>query len=34
MSKLPDRGKGWLVLNERRFEEKWGWTPPPTDPEA
>jgi hypothetical protein len=32
MSKLPDRGKGWLAANERRFEEKWGWVPPPTDP--
>jgi glycosyltransferase involved in cell wall biosynthesis len=33
MSKLPDRGKGWLASNERRFEEKWGWVPPPTDPD-
>ena len=32
MSKLPDRGKGWLEANERRFEEKWGWAPPPTEP--
>jgi hypothetical protein len=32
MSKLPDRGQGWLTTNKRRFEEKWGWTPPPTDP--
>jgi glycosyltransferase involved in cell wall biosynthesis len=32
MSKLPDKGKGWLAMNERRFEEKWGWVPPPTDP--
>jgi hypothetical protein len=32
MSKLPDRGKGWLKANERRFEEKWGWAPPPTEP--
>jgi glycosyltransferase involved in cell wall biosynthesis len=32
MSKLPDKGKGWLAMNERRFEEKWGWAPPPTDP--
>jgi hypothetical protein len=31
MSKLPDHGKGWLEANERRFTEKWGWTPPPTD---
>jgi hypothetical protein len=34
MSKLPDRGKGWLEANERRFEEKWGWAPPPTDPDS
>ena len=26
MSKLPDKGKQWLATNERRFEEKWGWT--------
>lgn len=32
MSKLPDRGKEWLARNERRFEEKWGWAPPPVDP--
>jgi len=32
MSKLPDKGKRWLVTNERRFEEKWGWIPPATDP--
>ena len=32
MSKLPDRGQGWLAANERRFEEKWGWVPPTTDP--
>jgi glycosyltransferase involved in cell wall biosynthesis len=32
MSRLPDRGKGWFATNERRFEEKWGWVPPPTDP--
>jgi hypothetical protein len=32
MSKLPDKGKGWLATNERRFEEKWGWVPKPTDP--
>jgi hypothetical protein len=32
MSKLPDKGKRWLATNERRFEEKWGWTPAPTDP--
>lgn len=34
MSKLPDKGQGWLARNERRFEEKWGWVPPPTDPGA
>jgi len=22
----------WYAANERRFTEKWGWTPPPTDP--
>jgi hypothetical protein len=32
MSKLPDKGQGWLKANERRFEEKWGWVPAPTDP--
>jgi GT2 family glycosyltransferase len=32
MSKLSDRGKGWLAENERRFGKKWGWIPPPTDP--
>jgi hypothetical protein len=34
MSKLPDKGTGWLTANARRFEEKWGWVPPPTDPGA
>ncbi len=34
MSKLEDQGKGWYVANERRFEEKWGFVPPPTDPYA
>ena len=34
MSKLPDKGQGWLASNERRFEEKWGWVPPVTDPDA
>ena len=33
MSKLPDEGQGWLRENERRFREKWGWVPPPADPE-
>jgi hypothetical protein len=32
MSKLPDKGKGWLAANERRFEDKWGFVPPPTEP--
>jgi glycosyltransferase involved in cell wall biosynthesis len=32
MSKLSDRGERWLVSNERRFADKWGWTPPPVDP--
>jgi hypothetical protein len=34
MSKLPDKGQGWLETNKRRFEEKWGWIPPPNDPGA
>jgi glycosyltransferase involved in cell wall biosynthesis len=34
MSKLPDKGQGWLATNEHRFEEKWGWIPPVTDPGA
>lgn len=33
MSKLPDKGKGWLATNQRRFEEKWGWVPPVHDPD-
>ena len=33
MSKLPDKGQGWLKANERRFREKWGWVPAPTDPD-
>ena len=32
MSKLPDKGQRWFAANERRFEEKWGWTPSPTEP--
>jgi hypothetical protein len=32
MSKLPDKGHGWLSANESRFEQKWGWIPPVTDP--
>ncbi len=27
-------GEDELAENERRFEEKWGWVPPPTDPGA
>lgn len=34
MSKLPDKGQGWLATNADRFEEKWGWIPPVTDPGA
>ena len=34
MSKLPDKGQGWLATNRDRFEEKWGWIPPVTDPGA
>jgi GT2 family glycosyltransferase len=26
--KIPDH-RQWLEVNERRFEEKWGWVPPP-----
>lgn len=33
MSKIPERADAWYAENERRFREKWGWTPPPTDPE-
>jgi hypothetical protein len=34
-SKLPaSMVRGWLAKNERRFEEKWGWIPPTTDPEG
>jgi hypothetical protein len=31
MSKLPDRGETWFDANARRFEEKWGWIPAPTE---
>jgi hypothetical protein len=34
MSKVPGKAKAWYAENERRFTEKWGWTPPPTDPGA
>jgi glycosyltransferase involved in cell wall biosynthesis len=32
MSKIPEQADRWYEANERRFEEKWGWVPPPTDP--
>ena len=31
MSKVPEQANAWYAANERRFTEKWGWTPPPTD---
>jgi GT2 family glycosyltransferase len=31
MSKIPERAEAWYAANERRFAQKWGWTPPPTD---
>lgn len=34
MSKVPEQAAEWYARNERRFEEKWGWIPPPTDPGA
>jgi hypothetical protein len=34
MSKVPERAAEWYARNERRFEEKWGWIPPPLDPDA
>jgi glycosyltransferase involved in cell wall biosynthesis len=33
MSKIPELADRWYAANERRFEEKWGWVPPPTDPD-
>jgi GT2 family glycosyltransferase len=33
MSKVRDQADSWYAANERRFEEKWGWVPAPTDPE-
>lgn len=33
MSKVGDRADEWYRRNERRFEEKWGWVPAPTDPD-
>jgi GT2 family glycosyltransferase len=32
MSKIPQQADAWYQANERRFREKWGWTPAPTDP--
>jgi hypothetical protein len=32
MSKVQEQAEAWYAENERRFTEKWGWTPPPTDP--
>jgi hypothetical protein len=32
MSKVQPQADAWYQENERRFTEKWGWTPPPTDP--
>lgn len=29
MSKVQAKADAWYVENERRFTEKWGWTPPP-----
>ena len=34
MSKVRAQADSWYAENERRFTEKWGWTPPPTDPGA
>ena len=31
MSKIPEQAEAWYAANEKRFTEKWGWTPPPTD---
>jgi hypothetical protein len=34
-SKVPaSMVRAWLAENERRFEEKWGWIPPPTEPDT
>ena len=34
MSKVPEQAAAWYAANELRFEEKWGWRRPPTDPGA
>jgi len=31
MSKVPHQADAWYAANERRFAEKWGWTPPPLE---
>jgi hypothetical protein len=31
MSKMREQADAWYAANERRFAEKWGWTPPPID---
>jgi hypothetical protein len=31
MSKVKEQAEAWYAANERRFTEKWGWTPAPTD---
>jgi hypothetical protein len=31
MSKIPEQADRWYAANQRRFEEKWGWVPPPAD---
>jgi hypothetical protein len=33
MSKIPAQAAAWYERNERRFEEKWGFVPPVSDPE-
>ena len=33
MSKVPELARKWYGDNQRRFEEKWGWVPPVTDPD-
>ncbi|MGH3116478.1 MAG: glycosyltransferase family 2 protein [Gaiellales bacterium] len=33
MSKIRDQADKWYAANEKRFEEKWGWLPPPSDPD-
>jgi GT2 family glycosyltransferase len=32
MSKIPQQADHWYHANQRRFAEKWGWVPAPTDP--